>query len=138
MSDKTPDTFPVDIRFSDLDAMGHVNNAVYFTYFEEGRKNLFFKHLATGEKPSFNFILAKASCNYKVPLLLDDRALLEIWVGDIGRKSFSFVYRIRDAKDPAKVYADGETVMVSFDYKAHRSVEVDAETRVRLEKLQLS
>jgi acyl-CoA thioester hydrolase len=135
MNTSEPDAFPVDIRFSDLDAMGHVNNAVYFTYFEEGRKNLFFKHLATGERPSFNFILAKASCNYKVPLLLEDKAVMEVWVGDIGRKSFTFAYRIRDAANTGKVFADGDTVMVSYDYKENKSVEIPPDMREKLESL---
>lgn len=136
MNTRKPNAFPVEIRFSDLDAMGHVNNAVYFTYFEEGRKNLFFKFLASGERPSFNFILAKASCNYKVPLVLEDRATLEVWVGEIGRKSFTFAYRIRDAANPERIFADGETVMVSYDYKENKSVEIPTEMRARLESLQ--
>lgn len=138
MTDRQPDAFPVEIRFSDIDAMGHVNNAVYFTYFEEARKNLFFKYLATGERPSFNFILAKSTCSYKAPLLLTDRALIEIWVGEVGNKSFEFVYRIKDARDGSRTFAEGESVMVSYDYKAGRSVEIPDYMREKLLALQLA
>lgn len=135
MSESKIITFPVEIRFSDLDAMGHVNNAVYFTYFEEGRKNLFFKYVRTDPGHKFDFILAKATCDYKLPLLLEDRAVMEMWVGQVGRKSFTFRYRIRDEADPAKVYAEGETVMVSYDYETGKSVEISVATRAKLDSM---
>lgn len=129
--------YPLEIRFSDLDAMGHVNNAVFFTYFEEARKNVFFERLRTPERPTFNFILAKSTCDYKVPLLLEDRADIEIWVGDTGNKSFTIRYRILDRANPGKIYATGESVLVSYDYVADKSVPIDADMRARLESMKI-
>ncbi len=128
MSQETP-RFPLDIRFSDLDAMGHVNNAVYFTYFEEARKYIFFKYLRSEARPTFNFILARSICDYRAPLLLEDRAEIEIWVADVGNKSFTIGYRIVDGEKPGKIYATGESVLVSYDYKAEKSVAIDDEMR---------
>jgi len=117
-------SFPVEVRFSDVDSMGHVNNAVYFTYFEEGRKHLFFKTLASGEKARFDFILAKATCDYRLPIMLEDRVILEIWVGNVGGKSFTFNYKIRDAGEAARIFATGETVMVAYDYETGKSIQI--------------
>lgn len=130
--------FPLDIRFSDLDAMGHVNNAVFFTYFEEARKHVFFTRLRTPERPTFNFILARSACDYKVPLLLEDKAEIEIWVGEIGVKSFTIRYRILDGSNPEKIYATGESVLVSYDYAAEKSVPIDNDMRSRLEGMKIA
>lgn len=131
-----PAIFPLDIRFSDMDAMNHVNNAKFFTYFEEGRKHLFFKYLKSEARPTFDFILAKSTCEYKIPLLLEDRAVIELWSGEIGTKSFVIKYSIHEEGNPERVFATGESVLVSYDYKAGRSTPIDDEMRAILTAFQ--
>jgi acyl-CoA thioester hydrolase len=68
----------INVRFNDIDAMGHVNNAVMFTYFEEGRKALFLERLKGVKGGGFNFILAHIQCDYLLPVRLEDRPVLKI------------------------------------------------------------
>ena len=107
----------IPIRFRDLDAMGHVNNAVFFTYFEEGRKVFIGKLLGIVEPSDYSFILARIECDYLRAVTLSNEILLEIWIGHIGEKSFTFKYAVLDRKDRSMVYAKGESVQVFFDYR---------------------
>ena len=111
----------IDIRFRDLDALGHVNNSVYFTYFEEGRKILFRNIFGDN---SFRFILAHASCDYINPAALNDQLTLFMKVGKIGTKSFELQYEVTDRNDTATVFAKGESVQVCFDYERNESIPI--------------
>jgi acyl-CoA thioester hydrolase len=123
---------PIDVRFRDLDALGHVNNAVYFTYFEEGRKSLFQK-LYKGAGPyDFRFILAHVSCDYITPAKLNDALILYMVVGEIGNKSFEFKYDLTDRIDKSKIFARGESVQVCFNYTRNRSIPVSDTLKQKL------
>lgn len=117
-------TLNIDVRFRDLDALGHVNNAVYFTYFEEGRKSLFQKLFGNTDPYEFRFILAHVCCDYLIPAKLNDRLTLHVTIGDIGNKSFKLSYELSDRIDESKIFAKGESVQVCFDYKNNRSIPV--------------
>lgn len=125
MADGRIFTTDIDVRFRDLDAMGHVNHAVFLTYFEQGRVRLF----GAGTPDGFAFILAHAACDYLRPVTLADRIRVQVTVETIGAKSFTFAYRLVDRDDPEKVYATGKTVQVCFDYRAQASVPVPGELR---------
>jgi acyl-CoA thioester hydrolase len=123
---------PIEVRFRDLDALGHVNNAVVMTYFEEGRKHLFL-HVLNGEKvEDFNFILAHVRCDYLLPIRLADHPQLNLWVDSVGTKSFTIGYRLQERDDAAKVFAKGLSVQVWYDYGQNRPMQVPAEMRTIL------
>ena len=122
----------VEVRFRDLDAMGHVNNAVFFTYFEEGRKHFSKKVFEVSDISDFKFIMAHIQCDFIKPIQFNDRVILQMWVKNIGTKSFSFEYRLVDFFDEAMVYATGKSIQVSYDYEKNRSIEVPAKMRERL------
>ena len=124
----------IDIRFRDLDAMGHVNNAVMFTYFEEGRKHFFFRSFKAAALKDFNFILASQSCDYLRPVKLEDNVRLWMWVGDIGKKSFSLSYRLTASDDRETVFARGKSVQVCYDYSSGSSIPVPEKMRAVLEQ----
>ena len=124
----------IQVRFRDLDAMGHVNNAVYFTYYESGRIKFFHSQTSDATSPGFSFILAHISCDYLKPITLNDRPVLEMWVSNIGKKSFNFSYRLADQSDKTIVYATGESVQVCFDYQQNTSMPVSEELRGLLSK----
>jgi len=122
----------INVRFRDIDGMGHVNNAVYFTYFEEGRK-AFFQSLSTDSGLSvFPFILAHIGCDFLSPVKLDNRLSLEMWVKEIGKKSFGLGYRLVDSADESVIYAKGESVQVCFDYGENRSMAVPDDLKRKL------
>jgi acyl-CoA thioester hydrolase len=118
---------PLNIRFKDIDAMGHVNNAVYITFFEEGRKAFLKEVLGVTDPSGYSMILATISCEYIKPLCITDDPLLEIWVADIGKKSFRFKYRVLDRIDNKLIYAKGESVMVAYNYKEKHSMLIPQE-----------
>ncbi len=122
----------IEIRFRDLDAMGHVNNAVFFTYFEEGRKYFSKKEFEISDVSDFKFIMAHIQCDFIRPIQFNDHVILQMWVKNIGTKSFSFEYRLVDFSDEAMVYATGKSIQVCYDYEKDRSIEVPAKMRERL------
>lgn len=122
----------IDIRFRDLDAMGHVNNAVFFTYFEYGRLEFFYSESQKGLFPEISFILAHIRCDYIKPITFKDKLTLQIWVSKIGGKSFKFQYKLMDSTDSSIIFATGESVQVSFDYQKNTSIPVSDELRAQL------
>lgn len=112
------------VRFRDVDAMGHVNNAVFLTYFEEGRSAFLARVLEIVDPSEYPFILARISCDYLRPVVLGDRIAIQVWIGRVGKKSFVFKYLIVNHGDPDTIYASGESTMVLFDYKENRTVPI--------------
>jgi len=118
--------YPIHIRFNDLDSYGHVNNAVYLTYFEEGRKFYFNDRVrADWESQSQGLLIARHEIDYKVPLHLNDDAFIEIWVSKFGTKSFEVTYVIFKLENGAEVICTtGKSIGVSFDYNARKTIPV--------------
>tara|TARA_B100000963_G_C22356508_1_gene549643 strand:+ start:151 stop:561 length:411 start_codon:yes stop_codon:yes gene_type:complete len=86
----------IQIRYSDIDLMGHVNNAVYLNYFEYTRVYYFEKLL--GQEWDWEhegFILVENKVEYIKPLLLNDKPVIEMSIGYIGNKSFVLHYEVR-------------------------------------------
>ncbi len=120
-------SIPIQIRFRDLDAMGHVNNAVYFSFFEIGRLRFFVDILKVNSPEDFSFILAKAEANFLKPIELDnDGIILQMWAGDFGNKSFKFFYEIISKNGNVK-FAEGSSVQVFYDYKKKTVIHVPEE-----------
>jgi acyl-CoA thioester hydrolase len=124
---------PIKIRFRDLDAFGHVNNAVYFTFMEVARVEYFKQTglLQPGEFPSPFFIIAEAACQFKAPIDMATSLIIQVRVSRLGNSSFDMEYRFVDEVSGA-VLAGGRTVQVTFDYVANRSVPLPAEWRQTL------
>ena len=129
MHEKKFFTTNLDVRFRDLDVMGHVNNAVFFTYFEQGRLDFFNSASPDVKFPGFDFILAHINCDYLKPVTIDDHLTLQIQIGKIGRKSFNFNYAIVDRADAKSIYATGASVQVCFDYQQNKTVQVSGELK---------
>lgn len=120
-----------EIRFRDCDAMGHVNNAVYFTYLEQAR--LAFCRRLTGARrvEDIRFILAHVECDYRIPIRLGDDVETLMTVGAVGRSSFSFDYRLVDRED-GRVFATARTVQVMYDYAHSRPMPIPDDLREAL------
>ena len=143
MSEPVPVQIPIQIRWRDLDALGHVNNAVYVTYFELARL-AYVRALLGADAPidphtllptDFEFILAEVTCHYRSPATLGDQLTAAIWVAQVGRKSFVFEYRITD-EVTGRLVAEGCSTQVWYDYAANESRSVPAEIVTRMESLQ--
>jgi acyl-CoA thioester hydrolase len=132
----------LEVRFRDVDAMGHVNNAVYFTYFEEGRAGY---TRALGLAPAdlleapqrFPFILADASCRFLAAASLEDRLRVHVRTAHLGTKSSVFEYLITRLPDGLPL-AVGRTTQVAYDYIAGRSMPIPTELRATMEAFEES
>ncbi len=104
---------PIELRFSDLDLYGHVNSVVYFSYLETARVKLFsdFFHEMTAQH--IFTLVARAECDYKVPILFGDQLIVSVVVARIGTSSFDLDYRLHDGGE--KTYATARTTLVCFD-----------------------
>lgn len=117
----------IQIRFKDVDALGHVNNANHLTYFETARIH-FFDDLI-GEEidwDSEGMILAHVSVSYKKPIYLKDKIHVNTWFVKAGTTSFELGYEImRTEKDGSEtICATGTSVQVCFNYKNQLPVAV--------------
>ena len=127
-------TTPMDIRFMDIDAMGHVNHATVISYFAEGRNRFIAGHFSQFTPAGFPFIMAYVACHYLKPIQLEDRLSLTIWVKEIGTKSFKLGYQLTNADNDSIVYAHGESVQVCYDYTQNSTVELSAELKKALQR----
>jgi acyl-CoA thioester hydrolase len=137
LADNFPVVTPIMIRFRDLDAFGHVNNAVYFTFMEMARVEYFTRLgiLKSGEFPTPFFIIAEAACQFKAPIQLDTSLSIQVRVSRLGNSSFDMEYRFVDEVNDV-VLATGRTVQVTFDYAANRSVPLPDEWRTAIVQLE--
>jgi acyl-CoA thioester hydrolase len=123
---QTTNSFPfqttVEVIFRDVDAMGHVNNAVYFTYLETARTQFFFRGLHISALTQLPVILAEASCSYKSAAHFGERLVIGLGISRIGNKSFDIVYRI--AAEDGRLIAEARTVMVAFDYEKETTIAI--------------
>lgn len=118
----------VQIRFKDIDMMGHVNNANYITYFELARLTYFEALSEVGVKIDWvneGVILAKIEMEYKQPILLTDKVFVYTWASRMGSKSFDMSCTIVRVIDGVEVEAaKGLAVIVCFNYKTNQTIAV--------------
>ncbi len=113
----------LEVIWRDLDALGHVNNAVYFTYLECARmKYLQELGLAFRDPQDVSIILADAACTYHSPLSLGERMTIWVRVSEMRNSSFVFEYRMEGGD--GRLVATGRTVQVCYDYAAKCSVPI--------------
>ena len=136
-------TFPVVIEipvwWGEMDAFRHVNNTVYFRYFESARM-AYFDRLdvwnymeETGAGP----ILASTQCKFRIPLTYPDAVLVGTKVAEVWEDRYLMKY-VAVSRRHAKVAAEGEGVIVSYDYRAQAKTPLPAEIRARIEALEES
>lgn len=132
-----PYTHQIQLRFSDLDAMGHVNNARYLSYIEDARIGLLRQIIDTmDEQAPPGLILARSEIDHRRPITLSTEPLqVDVWVADVGRKSFTLEYDVRQA---GQVAAQARSVMVAFDYATASARPLNSQERADLERWRLA
>lgn len=123
--------FPLELRYADFDTKGHVNNAVYLTYFEIARSKAW---QAMGGDADFPFVVAEARVRYKAQARIGDSLEIEIWTSEIRTKAWVWSYRITNPVGDVLV-AEGETVQVAFDYERRETMAIPPSLRADLERL---
>lgn len=121
---KMPHKTKIQIRFSDIDKIGHVNNAVFLQYMETARVQYF--NDAFGNKHNWDkkgFVVARNEINYLLPLYLNDEIYCSTRCVKIGNKSLTLenvIYRNKNGK--IEKVADGIGILVAMDYQKKKSI----------------
>lgn len=122
----------VRVIWRDLDAAGHVNNAVYFTYFESARAEVFLRLRGGKRWQDLDIILARTSCDYRSAATMGEVLVVKVTPTKVGSTSFGFRYEVR-ARTDGRLVAEGDSVQVMYDYAAGRPKAIPPELRARLE-----
>ncbi|MGH8867678.1 MAG: acyl-CoA thioesterase [Actinomycetes bacterium] len=100
------------LRWSDMDAFGHVNNVVFLTYLEEARVDMLFALDSPVRDLSEGVVVARHEIDYKRPLVYRPEPVrIETWVTRVGAASFDVAYEVRDDDD---VYVRAASVLVPY------------------------
>ena len=125
----------IPIRWGDMDAMGHVNNTVYFRYMEQARISWFAALVPEDVAwQSTGIVIANATCNYKRAITYPGTVEVKLLVGTPGGSSVPTYYELRVDTDP-EPYADGAAVVVFIGMKSQKPTRIPDGIRNRLESI---
>ncbi|MDG1035228.1 MAG: thioesterase family protein [Crocinitomicaceae bacterium] len=126
----------IQIRYADLDALGHVNNSNYLTYFEIARVHYFNELLGKDwDWRNEGMILANSSLEFLKPLLIQHEAEVKISTLSVGTKSFELYYEI--SVDDV-VFCSGKSVIVAFNSVRNETIPIPSVMQEGLLRLQRS
>jgi acyl-CoA thioester hydrolase len=121
----------VEVRFRDLDALGHVNNAVYLTYLESARMAWWMHVMSRADLAGLDMILARAEIDYRSPVVFGERLLVGVRCASVKRSSFVLEQRVEEERS-GRLVAEASKVMVHYDYATLRSLPIPPELRERI------
>jgi len=125
-------TMDVQMRFRDVDGMGHVNNAVFLSYMELARTHFYLKYANKKSLEEIDFILAHVEIDYESPAEWGDEVQVSVWPSRIGNSSFSLSYEVKEKKS-GRLIARSKSVLVSYDYEKRTTKPIPPEFRKVLE-----
>lgn len=124
-------SIPIQLRFNDIDGLGHVNNAMQANYFDLGRLHYFEAVIQKKvEWTRFPMVIASVKTDFFQPIFLSEEIKVQTTVKAIGEKSLNMFQEIVDAKGNVKSTCD--SVMVGFDMKTQSSAPISDEMRSKL------
>jgi acyl-CoA thioester hydrolase len=120
------------VQWGDQDAFQHVNNVVYFRWMESARISYFqWAGIGGMSNQGIGPILASVKCDYRRQLTYPDTVVISASIASIGRTSLKMVHRIYSTAQQA-VAAEGDSVIVMFDYDHQRPVPVPEAMRAKI------
>ena len=123
----------IQVRFADIDLMGHVNNAVYLSYFEMARVLIFSKLLgADWDWNQYGVLLRKNEIEYLKPVTLNEQPIISLKTEKLGTKSLVLSYELKVNEE---IRTTGSSVMVCFDASKNQTIEIPSKMREILESL---
>lgn len=129
-----PVSVTIPVAWGEMDAFGHVNNIIYFRYFESARIAYFREVGMTSNLQEGGPILASTRCDFLKPLTYPDTVSAEARVGRVGNSSFTMEYRVVSEK--LGEAAKGEGVIVYYDYKSGKSQPIPEPIRTAIAALE--
>lgn len=122
-------TSEIPVRWGDMDAMGHVNNTVYFRYMEQVRVDAFEAVPFHVDQENGGPIIVQTSCTFKMPLKHPDTVLVRLGISRIGRSSVETSYQICSMSKNGAVVAEGAATVVWIDMASERPMPVPESIR---------
>jgi len=125
---RAPFTHPIEVRFRDLDALGHVNNAVYLTYLESARIAYWMHVTKRSGLDALDMILARVEIDYRSPLSYGEAVDVTVRCASMRRSSFVLEFAARE-RSAGRLVAEARKVLVHYDYAASKSLALPAELK---------
>lgn len=118
------------VRWGDMDANGHVNNTVYYRYFENARVQIFSELIQEREETEIGPVLAYMNCHFVKPINFPDQVIVGTKVKSMGRTSIVLEHVIQSGK--MGIAAHGESVIVIYDFASKRKITVPYKLKEKL------
>ena len=121
---KFKNSIPVQLRFNDADSLGHINNSVYFSFYDLGKSEYF--KAVKGNKTELTeagIVIAHIEVDFFAPVFLSDEIEVQTVTLEIGNKSLTLIQRIFESKT-CVVKCVCKTILVSIDFKTQKSVPI--------------
>ncbi len=125
---------PWQVIFRDIDTFGHVNNAVYLTYFELARTSMWLALTGGSDSKDVGFIVARTECDFRHQLSMEPIEI-RVRIGDMRTTSFDTLYEIWTAAG-RQLAATGRVVVVLFDWDKQQKTRITDELRDKVRMFQ--
>jgi len=112
----------ITVRWGDMDAYGHVNNALYMRYLEEARVQFLASIGATMNGNGTDPVIINVGCTFLRPVSYPATIIVKSFVGEIGRSSFMVWYELSTTDNPDQLCSEGYSKVVWMDHNTGRSV----------------
>ncbi len=126
----------IPIRFADIDAFGHVNNAIYLTYFEIAR-SIYWKEIIKWDWDAMGIIVGRAEIDFLKPITLNDEVIAYVRTSRIGNSSFDLEYalvKLNDGKE--ELCTTGKTICIAFNYRLNQPASIPALHRIKMQEFE--
>ncbi|WP_410221629.1 acyl-CoA thioesterase [Pedobacter sp.] len=122
----------VEIRFADLDAFGHVNNATYLTYIEVARTK-YWKQMIKWNWKKTGIVIREVNISYIKPIVWGDKIFIYVRTSKVGNSSFDIEYKIvKKEKEGEILCSIAKTICVAIDLKSKTSTPIPETERHRM------
>jgi acyl-CoA thioester hydrolase len=112
----------ISVRWGDMDAFNHVNNAQYLRYLEEARVQWLAGIPGISLNDRVSPVLVASNVNYRQPIEWPNGIVVELFIEKIGSSSLTMGHRMLSSTDASVLYSDGSVVMVWVDAQTGKSV----------------
>ncbi len=129
-----PHKIQIEVAFRDIDAMGHVNNAVYLSYLETARIKFMLDLYDVPDLQRLPIILAELTIRYQAPALFGEVLTIGSGVSRLGNKSFDMVHGIVGGN--GRFIATARSILVAYDYPSNTTIPIPGIFRQKLTALQ--
>ena len=114
---------PIQVRFNDVDIMGHVSNTVYQNYYDAGKMDYFDHVMPDLDYLTLGVVGASIKIDYLLPIYMRNKIFVETRVAILGNKSITMNHRLVNS-DTGELLSTCTAVLVCYDVQHHKSIPV--------------